>query len=62
MEKTTIEIIQLVASNGMVLTDGDTYSKSVYLGIYDKPENWHEITEQEYQEIKAKEEEEEMDA
>jgi hypothetical protein len=62
MEKTTIEIIQLVASDGMVLTDGDAYSKSVYLGIYDKPENWHEITEQEYQEIKAKEEEEEMDA
>ena len=58
MEKTTIEIIQLVANDGMVLTNGETYSKSVYLGIHDTPDNWYEITEKEYEEIKAKEEEE----
>lgn len=51
MEKTTIKIIQLVASDGMVLTNGETYSREVYLGVNDTPDNWHEITEQEYNDI-----------
>lgn len=47
----------LIASPGMVLTNGETYSTEVYLGCNDKPENWHEITDAEYEEIlKAQEE------
>ena len=50
----TIELKELKAADGMVLTNGEAYSViggSVYLGINDKPENWHEITEEEYNKI-----------
>lgn len=55
MEKTTIELIKLTASDGMVLTNGEAYGKEIYLGCNDKPENWHEITEAEYEKILADE-------
>jgi hypothetical protein len=42
---------KLIASPGMVLTNGNAYGTTVYLGKNDKPENWHEITEEEYEEI-----------
>ena len=51
MEKTIIKLTKIIASNGMVLTNGETYSKEVYLGINDSPDNWHEITEEEYNKI-----------
>lgn len=47
MEQKQIEIIVLEASEGMTLTNGETYSKQVYLGIYDSPENWWEIPDAE---------------
>lgn len=53
MKLETIELRKLTASDGMVLTDGETYSKEVYLGRHDTPENWHEITEEEYEKIQA---------
>ena len=34
---------KITAADGMTLTNGDTYGKVVYLGIYDSPENWSEI-------------------
>ena len=40
----------LTASDGMVLTNGETYGKEIYLGKFDNPENWHEITEAEAEE------------
>jgi hypothetical protein len=46
-----IEIRKLTASAGMILTNGETYSEEVYLGKYDKPENWQEITKEEYEKI-----------
>ena len=55
MEKTTIELIKLTASEGMVLTNGEAYGKEIYLGCNDKPENWHEITEAEYEAYLAEE-------
>ena len=51
MTQEIITRIKLIASNGMVLTNGETFGKEVYLGIGDKPENWHEITEEEYNKI-----------
>ena len=41
----TIELIKLVASEGMTLTNGEAYGKEVYLGKNDKAENWYEITD-----------------
>lgn len=51
MEVSTIEIKKLTASYGMVLTNGEAYSSvggDVFLGVNDTPENWREITEEEY--------------
>jgi hypothetical protein len=53
-----MELRKLVAKEGMVLTNGEVYSKEVYLGVIDKPENWYEITEEEYKIILEKEEQE----
>ena len=47
MKQGQIQIITLEASEGMTLTNGETYSKLVYLGINDSPENWHEIPDEE---------------
>lgn len=46
-----INIIKLTATDGYVLTNGEAYGKEIYLGCNDKPENWHEITDAEYEEI-----------
>ena len=47
----TIELRKMIASDGMVLTNGEAYGKEVYLGKNDSAENWHEITDEEYQKI-----------
>lgn len=49
----TSSITKLIASDGMVLTNDEAYSKEIYLGVHDRAENWHEITEAEYEEILA---------
>ena len=36
----------ITPDEGMTLTNGETYSKKVYLGIYDSPSNWHEIPDE----------------
>ena len=43
----TVQLRKLVADDGMTLTDGDSYGKTIYLGVNDSPENWHEITDAE---------------
>ena len=35
------------ADEGMVLTDGNAFGTTVYLGKNDSIDNWHEITEEE---------------
>ena len=57
MDITTIELRKLTADNGKVLTNGEAYGKEIFLGKGDKPENWHEITEEEYNSILAEQEE-----
>ena len=47
MKTQPIQIIKLEAEEGYVLTNGETYSTVVYLGINDSPENWREIPESE---------------
>ena len=37
----------LKADEGFYLTNGETFAKVVYLGKYDSPDNWHEVTEAE---------------
>ena len=49
----------LTPSVGHVLTNGEVYSTKVYLGCNDSPDNWHEITVEEYEAIMAKQESEE---
>ena len=54
LETKTVELRILTASKGMVLTNGVAFSSvggDVYLGKNDKPENWYEITEEEYNEL-----------
>ena len=55
MEKTTIELTKVTASDGMWLTNGVAYSKEIYLGVNDSIDNWHEITDAEYENILAEE-------
>lgn len=55
MEKTTIELTKLTASEGMVLTNGEAYGKEIYLGCNDSEDNWSEITEAEYEAYLAEE-------
>lgn len=46
----TIELKEIKADEGMVLTNGTAYSDvggCVYLGVNDSPENWREIPESE---------------
>lgn len=47
MKKQPIQIIVLEPDEGMVLTNGETYSYRVYLGVNDSPDNWWEIPESE---------------
>lgn len=56
MKMTTIELRKITASEGMVLTNGEVYSKEVYLGCNDSPDNWYEITEDKWTALTANKE------
>ena len=59
MKKETIKQIILTADEGMYLTDGETYGKTVVLPESADVSVWYEITEEEYEKITNKESEEE---
>lgn len=46
MKQGNIEITVLEPEEGYTLTNGETYSKRVYLGRNDSPENWWEIPDE----------------
>ena len=46
----------LTASPGMVLTNGDIYVTDVWLGDWDSPDNWREITKEEATALSSDEE------
>lgn len=54
MTTTEITMTKLTASDGMMLTNGESYGKTVYLGKGDSLENWREITDTEYEDIMEK--------
>ena len=58
MKKETITRIKLTATEGMTLTNGETFAKEVYLGSEDNPENWNEITDEEAAAIQKEKEQE----
>ena len=51
MTKETITRTKLTASEGMILTDGESFGKVVFLASGDEGERWYEISEGEYREI-----------
>ena len=58
MKKETITRIKLTASEGHVLTNGESFGKIVYLASGDDGDGWYEITEEEYEsKLKKKESE-----
>lgn len=50
-----ITTIKLIATEGFILTNGESYGREVYLGTLDAPCNWYEITESQYNDIMAHE-------
>ena len=47
MKTSEISITVLESSDGMTLTDGQSYSKKVFLGKLDDVNNWHEVPDEE---------------
>ena len=41
----------LIAKEGYVYTNGETFSNVIRLGVNDAPDNWWEITIEEYNKI-----------
>lgn len=60
MDIKTKEYTVIEASEGFILTNGIAYGSSVALGAGDSPDNWHEITVEEYEKITGEQEVEEM--
>jgi hypothetical protein len=44
----------------MILTNGKVYGKEIYLGVNDVPDNWHEVTIDEYESAMADAESEDI--
>ena len=57
MIQEVITKVVITADDGKILTNGETYAKKLVLGDWDKSENYHEITEEEYNEIMVEQEE-----
>ena len=55
MTKETIKQTILKADDGMYLTNGETYGKTVVLPESADTNDWYEITEKEYNEIEKSE-------
>lgn len=51
MKSETITTTVLIAEEGKILTDGEVYGRTIYLAKNRFPEEFHEITETEYEEI-----------
>ena len=47
MKQETIELRVLTPSEGMILTNGESYSTRVYLGVNASPDDWWEVPDTE---------------
>ena len=56
MKKETIKIEKLTASDGMTLTNGNAFLKTVWLAQNESADNWREITDAEAEELQKAEE------
>ena len=52
MQTETINTTVLIADEGKILTDGVVYGRTIYLAKNRSPEEFHEISEAEYNEIR----------
>ena len=48
MKTEQIIVNKIVADDGMILTDGEAYGKVIFLGADRNPDEFYEITEDEY--------------
>ena len=53
MKTTKITLTKLVASDGMMLTDGQSFGKEIYIGKGSDPPVWREVSEAEASEMQA---------
>ena len=51
----TEKVTVLKAEEGKTLTNGEAFGKVVYLGKNDSADNWHEITDEEAEEMQTAE-------
>lgn len=54
IESKTVELRILKAEENMILTNGENFSDiggEVYLGVNDSPDNWREITQEEFEQM-----------
>ena len=58
MQTQQITLNKLIADDGKILTDGETYGREIFLGKGRSADEFHEITEEEYEEILKAEKEE----
>lgn len=56
MKTETLTVNVIKAEKGKILTDGNIYGRMIYLAKNRSPEEFHEITEEEYEEIKKQNE------
>ena len=56
MKTIEIKTIKIEAEEGKILTDGEVYGRTIYLAKNRSPEEFHEITEAEYEEIQKQNE------
>ena len=42
-----VELVKLIADEGMTITNGTSFGKEVYLGCNDSVDGWYEITDSE---------------
>lgn len=50
-------VIELIAADGMEITDGNAYSKRLLVGLHGDESKWYEITEEEAEERRRETEE-----
>ena len=58
MKTIEIKTIKLEADEGKILTDGETYGVTIFLGSGRNAEEFYEITKEEYEYILAEQEKE----